>query len=251
MLQALPTLERWEKASLWPLAGVAVVFLVAYSAQVLVRPRGITSHALNATMYFLYLLFVIDYLVRLAIAPHRKRWFFRHILDLITVALPFLGPLRVLRLVVLVESLQKAFGGITRGRVALYTTYSAVLLVYVASLAVLAAERSDPHANIKTFGNAVWWSITTITTVGYGDLYPVTVMGRVIAVLLMIGGISLIGVITATVASWIVQRVSEGGSADRAATAAQIDELRSEISRLSTLVANQAHGKDPAAHAQR
>ncbi len=64
-------------------------------------------------------------------------------------------------------------------------------------------------------------------------MYPVTVTGRVIAVLLMIGGISLIGVITATVASWIVERVAEEDSANRAATASQIDDLRDEIRQLS------------------
>ncbi|WP_172900731.1 potassium channel family protein, partial [Mycobacterium ulcerans] len=86
---------------------------------------------------------------------------------------------------------------------------------------------------------AVWWAITTVTTVGYGDLYPITVTGRVIAVLLMIGGISLIGVVTASLASWIVQRVAETDSANRAATAAQIDELRTEVRRLAALLREQ------------
>jgi voltage-gated potassium channel len=78
----------------------------------------------------------------------------------------------------------------------------------------------------------VWWSISTITSVGYGDLAPVTFTGRLIAVMLMLGGISLIGVITATVASWIVQRVTEDDVAHQAATEAHIDQLRDEIIRL-------------------
>lgn len=119
----------------------------------------------------------------------------------------------------------------------MYTAGSAVLLVYAASLAVLDAERSDPSAHIRNFGDAVWWSITTITTVGYGDFYPVTTKGRLVAVLLMVGGISLIGMITATVATWIVQRVAEQDTTRQAATAAQIDELRSQIDQLTTLVA--------------
>lgn len=124
--------------------------------------------------------------------------------------LPFLRPLRLLRLVVLVKVLHRAGGDAIRGRVVMYTAASATLLVYVASLAMLETERHAADASITNFGEAVWWSIVTVTTVGYGDAYPVTVTGRVIAVLLMIGGISLIGVITATVASWIVERVSEG-----------------------------------------
>lgn len=78
----------------------------------------------------------------------------------------------------------------------------------------------------------MWWAITTITTVGYGDMYPVTTTGRVIAALLMIGGISLVGSITATIASWIVQSVADDDNATAAATAAHINELRSEIASL-------------------
>ena len=78
----------------------------------------------------------------------------------------------------------------------------------------------------------MWWSITTVTT-GYNDLTPLTGEGRVIAVALMIGGISLIGIVTATLASWIVQRVAEEDTAKQAVTAAQINELRDEIRRLT------------------
>ena len=148
-------------------------------------------------------------------------------------ALPFLRPLRLLRLLVLIKVMHRAGGDAIRGRVAVYTASSAALLVYVASLAMLETERSAPEATITNFGDAIWWSITTVTTVGYGDTYPVTATGRVIAVLLMIGGISLIGVITATVASWIVERVSEEDSANRAATASEMEDLRDEIRQLS------------------
>jgi voltage-gated potassium channel len=90
-----------------------------------------------------------------------------------------------------------------------------------------------PENGFTSIPVSIYWAIVTVTTVGYGDMYPVTVTGRVIAVLLMIGGISLIGVITATVASWIVERVSEEDSANRAATASQIDDLRDEIRQLA------------------
>jgi voltage-gated potassium channel len=108
-----------------------------------------------------------------------------------------------------------------------------LLLIYVASLAVFDKERYQSGATINSFGKAIWWSITTVTTVGYGDVYPVTNTGRVIAVLLMIGGISLVGVVTASLASWIIQSVAEEETASQAATAAHIDELRSEIRELA------------------
>ena len=181
-------------------------------------------------------MFVVDYVVRLSFATDRTRWFFRHLLDLAVVALPFLRPLRLLRLLVLVGALQRAIGGAIRGRVVIYTAFSVVLLIYVASLAILDTERSQPGSKITTLGDAVWWSITTVTTVGYGDLSPVSGRGRVIAVMLMIGGISLVGVVTATIASWIIQRVAEEDAEHQAATAAQIDAVRADIAqRIDTL----------------
>jgi len=72
--------------------------------------------------------------------------------------------------------------------------------------------------------------------VGYGDLHPVTGPGRLVAVALMVGGITLLGLVTATLASWIVERVAEEDTANEAATRAQIEELREEIRRLSNLV---------------
>jgi voltage-gated potassium channel len=229
-----PTLgERWERHTEWPLALVAIVFLAMYSVQVLTRPHGEEAHALDVASWIVWSLFVVDYIVRLSLAPDRRQWFVRHLLDLLIVALPLMRPLRLLRLVVLVGALQKAIGNVVRGRILIYTIAGVVLLVYVASLAILDQERGRPGAKINTFGDAVWWAISTVTTVGYGDQYPITVLGRVVAVLLMIGGISLIGVVTASLASWIVQRVAETDTASQAATAAHIDELRSEIRTLA------------------
>ena len=222
-------LHRWEKSTERPLAAVALVFLAAYSVQVLVQPKGRAEVALEVGTTIVWAVFLIDYLIRLRLATNRAQWFVRHLLDLAIVALPFLRPLRLIRLLVLFSALQKAVGGAIRGRVVIYSAFSAVLLIYVASLAILETERSHPDSKITTFGDAVWWSITTVTTVGYGDLSPVTGVGRVIAVLLMIGGISLVGVVTATLASWIIQRVAEEDTANQALTAAGIDALRSDL----------------------
>lgn len=150
--------------------------------------------------------------------------------------MPFLRPLRLIRLLLLFGPLQKAVGGAIRGRVIVHTAFSMVLMLYVASLAILDTERYQPGSKITTFGNALWWSITTVTAVGYGDLSPVTGVGRVIAVLLMLGGISLVGMVTATIASWIIQRVAEEDTANQAVTAAQMDALRLDLQqRLDTL----------------
>jgi voltage-gated potassium channel len=223
-------LQRWERHAEWPLAAAALLFLGLFSEQVLARPQGHEAHVLWIVSWAIWGLFVLDYVVRLCLASDRWRWFLHHLLDFAIVALPLLRPLRLLRLLVLIEVLQKAVGDAFRGRIVVYTVSGVLLLIYTASLAVFDKERHG--ATINSFGKAIWWSITTVTTVGYGDVYPVTDAGRIIAVLLMIGGISLVGVVTAALASWIIQSVAEEESVNQAATAAHIEELRSEIREL-------------------
>ena len=229
-------LDRWEKHAEWPLAAVAVVFLAAFSIEVLARPKGAAAVAVDVAAWTVWGIFALDYGMRLALASDRRRWFFRHLLDLAVVALPLLRPLRLLRLVVLIGALQQAVGGAIRGRVIIFTVRGALLLIWVASLAVLHYERNcpnpTPESHITTLGQALWWSVTTITTVGYGDLAPASPTGRWVAVLLMVGGITLVGSITATLASWIVQRVAQADMTSQAATTAQIEDLRAEIRSL-------------------
>jgi voltage-gated potassium channel len=225
-------LQQWERRAEWPLAALALVFLAAYSVEVLTRPRGYESFVVWAITWVVWGLFAVDYLARLCLATNSWRWFIGHLFELAIVLLPLLRPLRLLRLVLLIEALQKAIGKAFPGRIAVYTVSGISLMIYSAALAVFETERYQPGATINSFGKAVWWSITTVTTVGYGDCYPVTNTGRVIAVLLMIGGISLVGVVTASLATWVIQRVSESETAHQAATAAHIDELRTEIREL-------------------
>ena len=80
----------------------------------------------------------------------------------------------------------------------------AILMVIFSSIAILQVEDS-PESNIKTAEDAVWFSYVTITTVGYGDKYPVTTEGRIIAAVLMTTGVGLFGIFTGFVASWFVE----------------------------------------------
>ncbi len=234
--QRLTGQQRWEHAAEWPLAGCALTFLVLYSVEVLAQPRGTAALLIFWLLLLLYLPFVIDYLARFWLAPDRVRWFIRHPLDLALVTLPFLQPLRFLRLVALMRVIQQALGDAVRGKVIAYTAFGAVLLVYTAALAELQYERYAPGSTIVTFGDSLWWAIVTLTTVGYGDHSPVTLVGRIIAVLLMIGGIALIGVATATVAHWIITEVTKVDSDRQAATAQNIEELRAEVRSLRKLL---------------
>jgi len=225
-------LARFEHRTEWPLAAVAIFFLALYSVQVLSRPRGVGYEVVRWGLILAYLVFVADYCARLYLADARGRWFVRHLFDLAIIMLPALRPLRLLSLAVVIEILQRAIGHTIRGKVIVFTTFGAVIIVYSAALAILDAERGV-NPEFQNFGDAVWWSFTTVTTVGYGDTVPETVRGRFVAVALMVAGVSLLGVVTATLASWIVERVAEEDTASQAATAAHIDELREEIRKLA------------------
>lgn len=232
--------RTWIGETEWVLAGVALVFLAAYAWPILQPDLGREwRRACALVQYVAWAVFLLDYLVRVWAAGNRRRYFAKHLLDLLIVALPALRPLRLLRLVVLFRILNRKATASLQGRVPLYVTVSAGTLVICAALAVLDAERGAPGANIKSFGNAVWWAVVTVTTVGYGDHFPVTLQGRVVAVGLMIGGVALIGVVTASFAAWFIDRVRDEEEEIQAATqhdlheiAARLEELTREVREL-------------------
>ena len=228
------TQQRYRDLAEWPLMATALVFLAAYAWQVIGRVEGSGAAWLEALMWATWVVFALDYGANLRLAPDRRRWFFRNLHELIIVALPFFRPLRLLRLVTLLSVLHRTVGETLRGRVVTYVAGSAALLVFVGSLAVLDVEQSAPDAKIVTFGDALWWAITTITTVGYGDLYPVTPIGRMVAAALMMSGIAVLGVVTASIASWLVQRVED--TAETAANAVE-EPLRAEVADLTAQIA--------------
>jgi voltage-gated potassium channel len=218
----------------WALAVVALLFLIAYAWPILQPGLGRAwRHLCSGVTLAAWLIFLCDYLARVWAAKDRRRYFTRHLLDLLIVALPALRPLRLLRLVVLFRVLNRKAASSLRGRVPLYVTISAGTLVLCAALAVLGAERNAPGSNIRSFGNALWWAVVTVTTVGYGDHFPVTVQGRFVAVGLMIGGVALIGVVTASFAAWFIDRVRDEEDEVQAATQRDLAEIAARLDALT------------------
>ena len=218
-----PRVAAWNRWVDWPLTTLAVLFLVAYSWQVLDTSLSPEGHAaLEGVLTGVWLLFGIDYLVRLGLASRRGRFVVTHLLDLAILLLPVLRQLRALRVVTVISILNRQLHDDFRGRVAVYVGGTVALVGFVSALAVLDAERDAPDASITDFGEALWWTITTISTVGYGDRYPVTFEGRLVAATLMITGIALLGVVTASIASWFVENV-------RAASEEVAEEIAGEI----------------------
>ena len=112
----------------------------------------------------------------------------------------------------------------------LITLLAAFLVLSVGSVIVLNAESTAPNANIKTGGDALWWSVVTLTTVGYGDFYPVTMVGRWAATFIMAMGIGIIGSLASIMASVLV---SPTGADDEAADEPGQDTLERKLDMLN------------------
>jgi voltage-gated potassium channel len=204
-----PRQAHWQQVVDWPLTIAAIVFLVAYSVTVIVDLPLAAHEVLRWVILISWVLFPVNYLVEIVLAEHPWHWVRRHPVNLVFVLLPLLRPLRLLRVIAHSSLFQQSAGTAFRARVLVYLAGAAVLVTYIAALAVLEAERGAPNANITSFGDSLWWAAVTITTVGYGDFTPVTLRGRLIATTLMLGGVAVLGVLTATLSSWIVQRVAD------------------------------------------
>lgn len=205
--------ERWERRAEVPLMLLAIAFLVAYAWPVLDPRLDVGIRAFLAVVsWTVWAAFGVDFAIRIALAEERAGYIIRHWYDVALILLPLFRPLRLLRLIALARILDRAAADSFAGKTLVYVGGAATLATGLAALAVLDAERGAPHANIRSFGDSVWWAATTVTSVGYGDRFPVTAEGRIVAVVLMLVGVGLIGTIMASVASWMIGRT---GSADR------------------------------------
>jgi voltage-gated potassium channel len=185
---------------------LALVFLIAYSYPAFVTPiSDRAQNVIEIVQWICWLAFAIDLLIGIVTSENKSNYLKHHLLDIAAVLLPFLRPLRLMRVI--------SFGGLAIQKIAVGRQFAitlkvgiaSIFIAYVAAVQVTISERGIEGSNIKNFGDGIWWAVTTVTTVGYGDRFPVTTEGRLLAVLLMIAGISLVGVVTASVASWFVK----------------------------------------------
>jgi voltage-gated potassium channel len=107
------------------------------------------------------------------------------------------------------------------------------LLLLFSSIAIFQFENDDPNANIKTPADAMWWGFATITTVGYGDRYPVTVEGRIAAIILMIAGVGLFGTFTAYIASLFIEPRGKKEESEIGQLRKELALLREQIERIT------------------
>ncbi|WP_329120969.1 potassium channel family protein [Streptomyces sp. NBC_01353] len=246
--------ERWEKRTQTPLLILAVAFGIAYAIPIVAPDAGRRVHELCLAMeWVVWGAFAVDYAVRLTLAPAKWQFVRGHPLDLLAVLLPLVQPLRLLRLVSTLLLVGRRARMAPQIKLTTYVAGAVVGLLMFGSLAVLHVERAAPNGNIKTLGDAVWWSFTTMTTVGYGDHAPTTGLGRVLAVGLMLSGIALLGVVTANIAAWFISRFERDDAQDRRQTellealTREVQELRGEVARLSAPASVPPQGEIPTA----
>jgi voltage-gated potassium channel len=223
--------ERHDSAWELVMAGLALL----YVAIGLLNDQS-ESGALDAAEIGLTAVFVIEFASRF-LAAHDQRTYLRgHWIDLITLAPPIRG-LRALRLLRLLR-LVRAFSGVYRATmhaqaIAAHRGFAWLIVAWlgvmvVCSAALYVAEHGVNKAVDQPF-DALWWGVVTLSTIGYGDVYPVTTEGRLIAMVLIFLGVGLFSAITATITSYLVGLGSNGGAAGSlSGELAQLARLRTE-----------------------
>ena len=236
-VRAAHRLVVYENKTAWLMVVLALTYLVLYSFYVL-EPDFTDSQRslLNLGMNAIWIVFIVDLLIRAFLAPHFFAYLIHHPIDVIAVAIPALRVLRVLRVLTAGQWLISRGSRLRFGRTATAVVIAFIFVTYLASLAVLNAERGAPGAKIETFPDALWWSIVTMSTVGYGEYYPVTPNGRIIAAALMVVGISLLGLVGASVATSVVNRLSGKTRKGQDEVKAQLQALASEVAALRELL---------------
>jgi len=219
---------------------LSLLALATLAIETLFKLDPNTRMVLGYADYAVCVLFFLDFIVLLVKSEKKLRYLFTWgWLDLLS-SIPAINVLRlgraarIMRIFRVMRGVRSAkiISSIILERRAqsifLAVVLVSIILVSVSSISVLHFE-TTPDANIKTPGDAVWWSIVTLATVGYGDRYPVTTEGRVVATILMIAGIGLFGTFSGFVAAWFI------GPA-QTARKNEIKQLQEEVSEIKNLI---------------
>ncbi len=226
--------NTWHRHTQVLLMVASLVYLAAYSWRVIGGLEGPAHIIATGIILATWAVFIVDYLVRLSLARNRSAWFRSHLGTLAIALIPVFRLVLLLQALTHVPGMRPSAGTRLRTQIMVYGAGAGVLLIYISSLAVLEVERGVPGGNIETFAEAVWWACVTITTTGYGDFYPVTTPGRLIGIGVMFSGVALAGIITAALASWILERAASRSSNDDAEPATR-GQMRQILARMDAL----------------
>lgn len=235
--------NTWEKRFRIPIliASLTMIPIMLWPVINPSLPRA-TQQFLGAAFFLIWLLFVVEYVVLASLAPSRRTFFRTHVVELALVVIPYLRPLRVF---LLYQSLEAGVAATQAARTAkatvaqtaaLYAAGVAALLLVTLSAAELQLERHAPGSTIHNYGDALWWGIVTMTTVGYGDRIPVTEGGRIIAGFVALSGIGLLSTVTAAGSAFIIRAEKSTTDPGIARVQREVTVLAQEIAQLRDLL---------------
>jgi voltage-gated potassium channel len=233
--------DRIERVTRFPMALLGLAWLVVAIVVLTRNLNGAASTGLVATLFVLWVIALAEYVVRLVLSPDRRGYLQRRWVEPVTVVVP---PLQGWHLVgmekmsLILREGELRVEAVLKHHSLFRVLIAAAATLFVGAWLVLLFEENAKNSNIHNYPDALWWAIVTVTTVGYGDRYPVTGGGRTVAVILMLVGIGLIGVLTATVASVFIKEHTDStkeefkkGHADLGQQLAVISDRLADVER--------------------
>lgn len=202
---------RWEQWTVWPMF-ILSVFFVALQLALLFYANDMRQweYVLTGITFLgLWVAFIVDFLIRLLARKNKRQYLKERWFELVVLAVPILRPVLPLYYLWKTPYFNRGTPEVLRQRYLITVASIAVVFLYLVSTAVYLVEHGAKGANITSWGDAMWWGIVTITTVGYGDVYPVTFSGRLLGAVMMIVGLLLIGVVSGSFVNYLSEKVKE------------------------------------------
>lgn len=196
--------SKWNQHSMWPITALSLVYLVIYAMTVVFKFDSQSRNTFDALNSAIWVIFAIDLVFRFIGRESLYSYFKKNWMELLALLLPFIRLLRAFRFLLAF----RAFKVVSKSRRVTTLFWASILVPFtwaMGALAILDAESTSLVASINSLDKALWWSLTTITTVGYGDLYPTTLEGRFVAGALMLTGIALFSACAGVFASWVLE----------------------------------------------
>ena len=248
--------DRIEHVTRYPMALLGIAWLIIAIEILSTDLEGSASIALVATLFVLWAVLLVEYLVRLVVTPDRRGYLRRRWVEPATVVVPVFQGWHLIgieKMGLLLHEAELRVEAILRHHSLFRVLIAALATLILGAWLVLLFERNAKGSNIHNYADALWWAIVTVTTVGYGDRFPVTAGGRIVAVILMLVGIGLIGVLTATVASVFIKEHTDAnrqefkqGHADLGQQLSVISDRLADVERRLGATPAEVAAVDPA-----
>ncbi|ENM5740158.1 potassium channel family protein [Vibrio mimicus] len=197
-------LEKVENTTETPMLVLSVIYVVVALLPDIAVLSPEDLEFLDGLLWIVWGIFATELLVKIFVSPKPLQYMVQNWPDVLIVAMPFLRPLRFLRILLVLPKAWRQTRSVLRQKTFSFIGLTSLSTVLLSAAFVYLVEKGTPSP-INSYSDALWWAMSTITTVGYGDMYPVTGFGRGVAVFLMLTGITLFGLLTASVASFFVE----------------------------------------------